>query len=160
MSRILLRRPGYVIKPHRDPRWAFVTCLVYLPPRNAQRFFGTQLCAVRREPEHRSPGALWMDDTDIEVVKSVPGYPNTALAFVNGTGAHRASIPEDVASDTERYLYQLQLGPSVASQRRLLASMPADELSCWRKFCSSFIQFSWIIADGSAEPSVRVLSSG
>ena len=31
MSRILLRRPGYVIKPHRDPRWAFLTCLVYLP---------------------------------------------------------------------------------------------------------------------------------
>jgi len=133
MSRILLRRPGYMIKPHRDPRWAFVTCLVYLPPRNAQRFFGTQLCAVRREPEHRSPGALWMDDTDVEAVKSVPGHPNTALAFVNGTGAHRASIPEDVASDTERYLYQLQLGPSVASQRRLLASMPADEAARWRK---------------------------
>ena len=133
MSRILLRRPGYVIKPHRDPRWAFVTCLVYLPPRNAQRFFGTQLCAVRCEPDHRSPGALWMEDTDVEVVKSVPGHPNTALAFVNGTGAHRASIPEDVASDTERYLYQLQLGPSVASQRRLLASMPADEVARWRK---------------------------
>ena len=133
MSRILLRRPGYVIKPHRDPRWAFVTCLVYLPPRNAQRFFGTQLCAVRREPEHRSHGALWMDDTDVEAVKSVPGHPNTALAFVNGTGAHRASIPEDVASDTERHLYQLQLGPSVASQRRLLASMPADEAARWRK---------------------------
>jgi len=133
MSRILLRRPGYVINPHRDPRWAFVTCLVYLPPRNAQRFFGTQLCAVRREPEHRSHGALWMDDTDVEAVKSVPGHPNTALAFVNGTGAHRASIPEDVASDTERYLYQLQLGPSVASQRRLLASMPPDEVARWRK---------------------------
>ena len=133
MSRILLRRPGYVINPHRDPRWAFVTCLVYLPPRNAQRFFGTQLCAVRREPEHRSHGALWMDDTDVEAVKSVPGHPNTALAFVNGTGAHRASIPEDVASDTERHLYQLQLGPSVASQRRLLASMPADEAARWRK---------------------------
>ena len=133
MSRILLRRPGYVINPHRDPRWAFVTCLVYLPPRNAQRFFGTQLCAVRREPEHRSHGALWMDDTDVEAVKSVPGHPNTALAFVNGTGAHRASIPEDVASDTERHLYQLQLGPSVASQRRLLASMPPDEVARWRK---------------------------
>jgi hypothetical protein len=132
MSRILLRRPGYEIKPHRDPRWAFVTCLVYLPQRNAQRFFGTQLCTVRREPEHRSHGALWMDDTDVQIVKSVPGHPNTALAFVNGTGAHRASIPEDAASDTERYLYQLQVGPSGASQRRLLASMPADEVARWK----------------------------
>ena len=133
MSRLLLRRPGYVIKPHRDPRWAFVTCLVYLPLRTAQQFFGTDLCSVRREPDHRSHGALWMDETDVEVVKSVEGLPNTALAFVNGTGAHRASIPDDVASDTERYLYQLQLGPSVASQRRLLASMPADEVTHWRR---------------------------
>jgi hypothetical protein len=133
MSRILLRRPGYVIKPHRDPGWAFVTCLVYLPPRKAQQFFGTQLCSVRRELEHPSHGALWMDDSDVEVVKSVQGHPNTALAFVNGTGAHRASIPDDVASNIERYLYQFQLGPSVASQRRLLASMPADEVARWRR---------------------------
>ena len=133
MSRILLRRPGYEIKPHRDPRWAFVTCLVYLPPRNAEQFFGTQLCSVRREPEHRSHGALWMDDIDVDVVTSVPGRPNTALAFVNGTGAHRASIPDTATSDTERYIYQLQLGPSVANQRRLLASMPADEVAHWRR---------------------------
>jgi hypothetical protein len=133
MSRILLRRPGYVIKPHRDPRWAFLSCLVYLPPRNAKQFFGTQLCSVRREPEHNSHGALWMEDTDVDVVKSVQGDPNTALAFVNGTGAHRASIPDNVASDTERYLYQFQLGPSVASQRRLLASMPEDEVARWRR---------------------------
>jgi hypothetical protein len=133
MSRILLRRPGYLIRPHRDPRWAFVTCLVYLPPRNAQQFFGTQLCSARREPEPRSHGALWMDESDVDVVKSVPGRPNTALAFVNEAGAHRASIPDDVAADTERYLYQLQLGPSVADQRRLLASMPADERASWTR---------------------------
>ena len=133
MSRLLLRRPGYVIKAHRDPRWAFVTCLVYLPPRNAEQFFGTQLCSVRREPEHRSHGALWMDDSNVDVVTSVEGRPNTALAFVNGSGAHRASIPGDVAADTERYLYQLQLGPSVANQRRLLASLPADEAARWRR---------------------------
>ena len=74
-----------------------------------------------------------MEDTDVEVVKSVQGDPNTALAFVNGPRAHRASIPDNVASDTERYLYQFQLGPSVASQRRLLASMPADEVARWRR---------------------------
>jgi hypothetical protein len=109
-----------------------VTCLVYLPRRTAEQFFGTELCSVRREPEYRSQGAVWMDDTDIDVVKSVLGRPNTALAFVNGTGAHRASIPDDVGSDTERYLYQLQLGPSAVNQRRLLASMPADEVARWK----------------------------
>ena len=29
-GRIMLRRPGYVIAPHRDPKWGFVTGLIYL----------------------------------------------------------------------------------------------------------------------------------
>ena len=74
-----------------------------------------------------------MDNSDVEVVASVPGRPNTALAFVNTHGAHRASIPADAAPDTERYLYQLQLGPSAASQRQLLALMTADDAACWRR---------------------------
>lgn len=29
-GRILLRTRGYVIPPHRDPKWGFVTCILYL----------------------------------------------------------------------------------------------------------------------------------
>jgi len=133
MSRILLRRPGYTIKPHRDPRWAFLTCLVYLPDPRAEQFFGTDLCAVRQEPAHASHGALWMDDRDVEVVATVPGRPNTALVFVNGAGAHRASIPADAPPDTERYLYQLQLGPAPPVQRRLLAEMTSEDAARWTR---------------------------
>jgi hypothetical protein len=133
MSRILLRRPGYAIKPHRDPRWAFLTCLIYLPEPRAGRYFGTDLCSVLREPTQATHGALWMDDRDVEVVASVPGRPNTALAFVNGAGAHRASIPSDAPADTERYLYQLQLGPSPPVQRRLLAGMRPEDAMRWTR---------------------------
>jgi len=133
MSRILLRRPGYEIKPHRDPRWAFLTCLVYLPEPRAAQCFGTDLCAVRQEPEHASHGALWMDDGDVEVVATVPGRPNAALVFVNGQGAHRASIPADAPPDTERYLYQLQLGPAPPVQRRLLAEMKSEDAARWTR---------------------------
>lgn len=133
MSRILLRRPGYVIKPHRDPRWAFLTCLVYLPRRSARQFFGTELCAVRQERRASSHLALWMEDADVEVVKTIEGRPNTALAFVNDVGAHRASIPADVAADTERYLYQLQIGPSQESRRALLAAMSREQRAAWSR---------------------------
>src|SRR5688572_31193304 len=30
-GRIMLRRRGYNIPPHRDPKWGFITCLIYLP---------------------------------------------------------------------------------------------------------------------------------
>jgi hypothetical protein len=60
-SRLLLRRPGYVIKPHRDPRWAFLTCLVYLPQTTAHQVYGTQLYRLRREPEVTHSSPLWVD---------------------------------------------------------------------------------------------------
>ncbi|MGH9255013.1 MAG: hypothetical protein ACRD3C_10635, partial [Vicinamibacterales bacterium] len=29
-GRIMLRRRGYRIRPHRDPKWSFITCILYL----------------------------------------------------------------------------------------------------------------------------------
>jgi hypothetical protein len=133
MSRILRRQPGYVIKPHRDPRWAFLTCLVYLPSRKTTELFGTELCRVRREREADSHDALWMEDADVEVVKTVAGQPNTAVAFLNTTGAHRAAVPSTADPDIVRHLYQLQLGPPSVTQRRLLKQMPAEDAAHWRR---------------------------
>jgi len=114
MSRILRRRRGYEISSHRDPRLAFVACLLYLPTRNPSRLFGAKLCRVRGERVAESHHALWSTDDDDEKVKTIEGQPkpNTALAFVNATGAHRASIPENAPADTERFVCQLQLGPA------------------------------------------------
>ncbi|MEO2196465.1 MAG: hypothetical protein ABGY72_10290 [bacterium] len=130
-ARILLRGPGYEIKPHRDPRWAFLTCLMYFPQRDQAQAFGTQLCRLRQEREAPSHSPFYVDPDECELVREVPGIANTALVFLNSTGAHRASIPNDVTPDTERYLYQLQLGPQRELRQSLLERLPREEALQW-----------------------------
>ena len=55
MSRIMRRRPGYEIKPHRDPRWVFLTCILYLTQRDDPQVYGTQLCRLQQERERKPP---------------------------------------------------------------------------------------------------------
>src|SRR5262245_7843599 len=114
-SRLLPRRPGYVIKPHRDPRWAFLTCLVYLPQTAAHQVYGTQLYRLRQEPEVTHSSPLWVDRSECELVKDVPAIRNTAVVFLNSTGAHGASIPSDAPANVERFLYQVQFGVDEAT---------------------------------------------
>jgi hypothetical protein len=126
-----LRRPGYHIRPHRDPRWAFLTCLVYLQRRDELVTYGTQLYRLRqeREPSHSSP--FWVEYDECELVKEVPAEHNTALVFMNFTGAHGASIPADATPDTQRYLYQVQFGPAEAVKQMLIDGLPDDARLAW-----------------------------
>ena len=130
-SRLMLRRPGYVIKPHRDPRWAFLTCLVYLPKSPEHQIYGTQLYRLRQEPEltHNSP--LWADPSECELVKEVPARRNTALVFLNSTGAHGASIPRDAPADTARFLYQVQFGVDEGTREKLVDSLDGAKRASW-----------------------------
>jgi len=130
-SRLLLRRPGYVIKPHRDPRWAFLTCLFYLQKRDAGQVYGTQLYRLRdeREAPHNSP--FWVDYKECELVTDVPGGRNTALVFLNSTGVHGASIPADAPPDLERYVYQGQLSPDEAMKQQLIATLTGSDRRNW-----------------------------
>lgn len=130
-SRLLLRRPGYVIRPHRDPRWAFFTCLVYLQKRGAHHVYGTQLYRLRTERDavHSSP--FWVDESECELVKDVAGGRNSALIFLNSTGVHGASIPPDAPADLERYVYQGQLGPDDATRARLIDLLSGDARAGW-----------------------------
>jgi hypothetical protein len=130
-SRLMLRRPGYVIKPHRDPRWAFLTCLVYLPKAAEHQIYGTQLYRLRHEPEltHNSP--LWADLAECELVKEVPARRNTALVFLNSTGAHGASIPKDAPADTTRFLYQVQFGVDERMRQKLVDSLDEADRASW-----------------------------
>jgi hypothetical protein len=130
-SRLLLRRPGYVIKPHRDPRWAFLTCLVYLPQTADHQVYGTQLYRLRREPEVTHSSPLWVDRSDCELVKDVPALRNTAVVFLNSTGAHGASIPSDAPANVERFLYQVQFGVDEATKERLIAGVTEGARSSW-----------------------------
>jgi hypothetical protein len=130
-SRLMLRRPGYVIKPHRDPRWSFLTALLYLAPREAPKAFGTQLYRLRVERDHVSSSPFWPDPDECELVRDVPGVGNTALVFLNSTGAHGASVPKNVPADFLRYLYQVRFSPDAASKARLVELLEEDARQRW-----------------------------
>jgi len=128
-SRLLLRRPGYKIKPHRDPRWAFLTALVYLPISTEDESYGTQLYRLRHEPEVTHSAPLWVDRSDCELVTEVPARRNTALVFLNSTGAHGASIPSDAPAGASRRRSRAQATlagrPRVTAPFRSAAIVPA-----------------------------------
>jgi hypothetical protein len=131
-GRIMLRRPGYVIQPHRDPKWGFITGLVYLARKGDNEAYGTQLYRVRDDQEAPSDKPFYIDESRCELVRSVPFRPNTFLAFLNSAGAHGASIPADATpSNLERYVYQFRLGPDKAEIARLLSRMQVERRLLW-----------------------------
>lgn len=131
-GRIMLRRPGYTIPPHRDPRWGFVSCLVYLARPGDNEAHGTQLYRVRDDEEAPSDKPFYIDESRCELVKDVPFRANTMLVFLNSEGAHGASIPADATPATlERYLYQFRLGPTNAAMAGLLKCMPDEKRPLW-----------------------------
>jgi hypothetical protein len=131
-GRILLRRRGYVIPPHRDPKWGFVTCLLYLARPGDSQSWGTQLYAVDGDTEAVSVLPHWIRAEQCRLVKDVPFRANTALVFLNSRGAHGARIPASAEPPTlERYIYQFRIGPTAESIRRLVALLPAERREQW-----------------------------
>ncbi len=131
-GRIMLRRPGYVIPPHRDPKWGFITGLVYLARKGDNEAYGTQLYRVRDDTDAPTGRPFYVEESRCELVRTVPFRPNTLLAFLNSTGAHGAWIPADAQpSNLERYVYQFRLGPDRDAIGRLLSLMPADRRVRW-----------------------------
>lgn len=130
-SRLLLRRPGYEIKPHRDPRWAFFTSLIYLQKPGAMHQYGTQLYRMKQEREatHTSPFRVGYDEC--ELVKDVPAGRNRVLTFLNSTGVHAASVPAHAPPDLQRYVYQVQMGPAPDSRQRLAEALRPEVRPAW-----------------------------
>ena len=131
MSRIMRRRPGYEIKPHRDPKWAFMTCILYLTKRDDAHLYGTELCRLPHEREAPTKSPFWIDENDFETVREVPGRPNSAVVFLNSTGVHRASIPADAPPETDRYIFQLHLGPERSVRDSLIKRLRAEQAHRW-----------------------------
>lgn len=130
-SRLLLRRPGYEIKPHRDPRWAFFTSIIYLQKRGAVHPYGTQLYRMKQEREATHSSPFWAGYEECELVKDVPAGRNRVLAFMNSTGLHAASVPADAPADLQRFIYQVQMGPSAAARQRLTAALSPEMRPAW-----------------------------
>ena len=131
-GRILLRRRGYRIPPHRDPKWAFITAILYLARRDDSDTWGTQFYSVDDDTEARGVSPHWIDPDRCRFVSEVAFKPNRLLLFLNSVGAHGAHIPEDAQPEgLERYIYQFRVGPSAESMTMLKAAMAEDRRSYW-----------------------------
>lgn len=131
-GRILLRRQGYLIPPHRDPKWGFLTCILYLARREDSEAWGTQLYAVDADEEARGAAPHWIDPARCRCVAEVAFKRNRMLVFLNSVGAHGAHIPEDAQPETlERYIYQFRIAPTVESMSLLKAALPEDRRPLW-----------------------------
>lgn len=131
-GRIMLRRPGYYLAPHRDPKWGFVTGIVYLAREGDNEAHGTQIYRLRDDAEAPTSMVYYPEPEKCELVKDVPFRANTMLAFLNSEGAHGASIPADAQPpNLERYIYQFRLGPTGKVIKRLTDLMPPGQAAMW-----------------------------
>jgi hypothetical protein len=131
-GRIMLRGRGYRIPPHRDPKWGFITCLLYLPRAHDSESWGTQIFSVDDDPPALGAAPHWIDAGRCHVAAEIPFRRNTMLVFLNSTGAHGAHIPEDAEPpDLQRYIYQCRIGPNGNAIRALVAKLPEEDVPLW-----------------------------
>jgi hypothetical protein len=131
-GRILLRRPGYVIHPHRDPKWGFITCLMYLARKGDDERWGTQLFRVADDEEAEGPRPHWISEERCQLVGDVAFRPNRMLVFLNSVGAHGAHIPADAKpASLERYAYQFRLGADGKSIKAIRAKLTPLQRAFW-----------------------------
>ena len=131
-GRIMLRRPGYEIKPHRDPKWGFLTTIMYLVRKGDSVKWGTQLYSVDGDRTAVGAAPHWIESADCHMKVEVPFVRNSAVVILNSWGAHGASIPADAKPpDLERYIYQFRIGPTLESIKALRALLPDEQQPIW-----------------------------
>lgn len=130
-GRIILRTRGYRIEPHRDPKWAFITGILYLARKHDSETWGTQLYTVDEDVEARGAAPHWIDASRCRQVADVTFKANRMLVFLNSTGAHGASIPDDAPDKLERYIYQFRIAPTVNSMSLLKSTLPEERRPFW-----------------------------
>ncbi len=133
-GRLMLRRAGYHLSAHRDPKRTMLTCLMYFARTKDSETYGTQVFRVRDDREASYTQTYYPEEAGqaCELVKLVPYRPNTALIFLNSSGAHGADIPADAPRKLERYSYQFYIGPDLDALNELIALLPADRQAKWR----------------------------
>jgi hypothetical protein len=133
-GRIMLRRPGYHLAPHRDPKRSLVTCLLYMARPGDSDTFGTQIFRVDHDSEAGYKQTYYPEQEGhaCELVKVVPFRPNSMLAFLNSRGAHGASIPADAPAHVGRYAYQFYVAPETESLSALIKQLPRERRVMWQ----------------------------
>ena len=134
-GRLHLRRPGYHLKPHLDPKRVVITGLIYFARPGDSEEYGTQLFRVGQSFKSVAMGKFYPEDEGlpVEVAKTVPFRPNTLLAFVNSRAAHGATLPPG-ASLRERYAYQFYVKPRDGDLKKLLLEYPVERRANWAAF--------------------------
>ncbi len=133
-GRIQLRRPGYHLAPHLDPKRVVVTGLFYFPRPGDTEDFGTRLYSVDRPVVSSGMSTFFPEQTGAvcTVARSVPYRPNSMLVFVNSRAAHGAGLPHDAPLD-ERYTYQFYVKPIDGHLKKVLRELPPDAREAWKE---------------------------
>jgi hypothetical protein len=121
-GRLMLRRPGYHLDPHLDPKRVVFTCLLYFARPGDSEAFGTTFYRMSGTPTIDRTTTFYPETQGIacDMVKMVPFRPNSAVAFLNWGGAHGADIPRSAPGETERYSYQFYVSPEPAALAALV----------------------------------------
>jgi hypothetical protein len=129
-GRLMLRRPGYHLDPHLDPKRVVFTCLLYFARPGDSESFGTTFYRMNGTPNIDRTSTFYPQTQGIrcDPVKMVPFRPNSAVAFLNCGGAHGADIPKDAPKDTERYSYQFYVSPEPSALAALVGE-PASAVA-------------------------------
>jgi hypothetical protein len=137
-GRLMLRRPGYHLNPHRDPKHSMLTCLLYLAHPGDSETFGTQIFAVTDDSDANYKQTYYPEQNGrtCELAKVVPFKANTMLVFLNSRGAHGATIPPDAAATTLRYTYQFYVAPEKDQLAALIRDLPTDRRRMWQNKAS------------------------
>jgi len=132
-GRLMLRRPGYHLDPHRDPKRAWLTCLMYLAKPGDSEAWGTQIFKVTGDQEAPYTQTYYPAQAggQVELVKLVPFVANTAIIFLNSGGAHGADIPADAPAGLERYSFQFYIGPDGTELDELIKELPPERRARW-----------------------------
>lgn len=133
-GRLMLRRPGYHLSPHRDPKRSVVTCLLYLAREGDSETYGTQIFRVHDDVEAGYKQTYYpeQDGKRCELVRVVPFRANSMLAFLNSRGAHGATIPPDAPATIERYTYQFYVAPRTDMLTALIKQLPPAKRAMWQ----------------------------
>ena len=112
-GRLMLRRPGYSLEPHVDPRRSMLTAMMYMGTSSGSDDYGTKLFTSNRELPEKYSGIYYplREGADCALAKSVPCRRNSMLVFASRFGIHGADIPSDAQPSTlTRYTYHFFVG--------------------------------------------------
>ena len=136
--RLMLRRPGWKLSPHLDPRDQFITTLLYLARPGDPESHGTQLFSVDRENFVATWANTYYPEAEglrCDLVKTLPFRGNLCLSFLNlGGGAHGAELPADAKpADLKRVAFQFYMGPDRDALNAVIDRLPPEMQVAWKR---------------------------